>query len=205
MYEISENCLAKKANPIPHVLVALMDWLCWGMVKVQPRKGQWRQLLLPLVGKPFCPVMILDLLLKQMYLVCNICTMLQEKHYSLITESTLCRNCMIIWFNATNLYTLRFCIYCQIICHVSGKSWPITLGTGIGLGIGYANCQHTFQSQSPPHYKYGPPFWQMVISSSFFFFRMDAINEPSRKCHFRMKIKAQQKKKCRIQGSQSKI
>ncbi|XP_028394076.1 MICOS complex subunit Mic10-like [Dendronephthya gigantea] len=40
------------------------------------------------------------------------------------------------------------------------KSWPVTFGAGIGLGIGYANCQHTFYSQFPPHHKFGPPWWQ---------------------------------------------
>jgi hypothetical protein len=45
-----------------------------------------------------------------------------------------------------------------------GKSWPVTLGTGIGLGMGYANCQHTFYSQFPPHHRRcGPPWWQVVI------------------------------------------
>ncbi|CAB3999084.1 MICOS complex subunit MIC10 [Paramuricea clavata] len=42
------------------------------------------------------------------------------------------------------------------------KSWPVTLGTGIGLGMGYANCQHTFYSQFPPHHRRcGPPWWQV--------------------------------------------
>ena len=44
-----------------------------------------------------------------------------------------------------------------------GKLRPITLGTGIGLGIGYANCQHTLRSNHPPHPRFGPPFWKMVI------------------------------------------
>ena len=44
-----------------------------------------------------------------------------------------------------------------------GKLWPITLGTGIGLGMGYANCQHTFYSQLAPSHRFGPPWWKMVI------------------------------------------
>ncbi|XP_052760497.1 MICOS complex subunit Mic10-like [Mya arenaria] len=26
------------------------------------------------------------------------------------------------------------------------RPWPVTLGGGIGLGMGYANCQHDFQT-----------------------------------------------------------
>jgi hypothetical protein len=43
-----------------------------------------------------------------------------------------------------------------------GKSWPVTLGTGVGLGMGYANCQHTFYSQFAPRHRFGPPWSQMV-------------------------------------------
>ena len=41
------------------------------------------------------------------------------------------------------------------------KLWPITLGTGIGLGMGYANCQNTFYSQFAPSHRFGPPWWKM--------------------------------------------
>ena len=29
---------------------------------------------------------------------------------------------------------------------ISGKAWPVAFGAGLGLGIGYANCQHDLQS-----------------------------------------------------------
>lgn len=27
-----------------------------------------------------------------------------------------------------------------------GRTWPVSLGSGLGLGMGYANCQHDFRS-----------------------------------------------------------
>ncbi|XP_033939488.1 MICOS complex subunit Mic10-like isoform X1 [Pseudochaenichthys georgianus] len=28
----------------------------------------------------------------------------------------------------------------------SGRTWPVSLGSGLGLGMGYANCQHDLRS-----------------------------------------------------------
>lgn len=28
----------------------------------------------------------------------------------------------------------------------SGRTWPVSLGSGLGLGMGCANCQHDFKS-----------------------------------------------------------
>lgn len=27
-----------------------------------------------------------------------------------------------------------------------GRTWPVSLGSGMGLGMGYANCQHDLRS-----------------------------------------------------------
>ena len=34
------------------------------------------------------------------------------------------------------------CLYLVI----AGKVWPVAFGAGLGLGIGYANCQNDIQS-----------------------------------------------------------
>ena len=41
-------------------------------------------------------------------------------------------------FNACN-----FKVVC--ICCLVGRPWPVAFGAGVGLGMGYANCQHDFQ------------------------------------------------------------
>ena len=33
------------------------------------------------------------------------------------------------------LYLLYYC---------AGRPWPVAFGAGVGLGMGYANCQHDF-------------------------------------------------------------
>ena len=38
----------------------------------------------------------------------------------------------------------------NFICFTE-KPWPVTLGAGIGLGMGYSNCQHDFNSSAYIH------------------------------------------------------
>ena len=39
--------------------------------------------------------------------------------------------------------------YCFI-----GRPWPAVLGAGIGLGMGYSNCQHDFNSNNTLYGEY---------------------------------------------------
>jgi len=39
-----------------------------------------------------------------------------------------------------NIYDLLFYFF------KLGRPWPVFLGTGIGLGMGYSNCQNDFRS-----------------------------------------------------------
>jgi inner membrane organizing system protein 1 len=34
-----------------------------------------------------------------------------------------------------------------------GRPWPVAFGTGIGLGMGYSNCQNDFQQPNILHGK----------------------------------------------------
>jgi len=33
------------------------------------------------------------------------------------------------------------------------RPWPVIFGTGVGLGMGYANCEHAFKTNSHCHRK----------------------------------------------------
>jgi hypothetical protein len=47
---------------------------------------------------------------------------------------------------------------------LSGRPWPVAFGTGIGLGMGYANCQNDFN-----HNVY-PRGFSKIVSICFSFF-----------------------------------
>jgi len=51
-----------------------------------------------------------------------------------------------VLFKRTYLLNIGINIYINLFFFKLGRPWPVFFGTGIGLGMGYSNCQNDFRS-----------------------------------------------------------
>jgi hypothetical protein len=51
-----------------------------------------------------------------------------------------------VLFKRTYLLNIGINIYINLFFLKIGRPWPVFFGTGIGLGMGYSNCQNDFRS-----------------------------------------------------------
>lgn len=56
------------------------------------------------------------------------------------------RKCCFRRLNAGLLWIRPGFKMCPPPPHPPGRTWPVSFGSGLGLGMGYANCQHDFRS-----------------------------------------------------------